>query len=408
MEIDVKMNPVYLPYLERPQFIQIFFGGSSSGKSYFLAQKIVLDNLNGVNWLCCRNVAAALRRSTFNEVYEAIVRMGLGEYYQINHQEMVMTNRLNGKQILFLGLDDPEKVKSIKPRHGVLERIFVEEATEIKRAAFQQLKKRLRGMTPHQKCIILAFNPILKSHWIYQEFFGGWRDDRNYYEDQDLLILKTTYRDNLFLTAADRRLLEEEKDPYFYDVYTLGNWGILGNVIFKHWHVEDLRDKIPQFDRIYNGLDFGYALDPNALVRVHLDKKHKRIYVFDEWYQAGMSDEALLRVCRQKIGSQYVVCDSAEPKTIDFLCQHGIRAVGAVKGADSINRGIRWLQDYEIVIDVHCQHFKNEIEQYHWLEDRQGNVMAKAADMNNHLIDALRYALCDEILAAEVRAALRI
>lgn len=345
--------------------------------------------------------------------------MGLWKYYHINNSNMIITCLLNNKQILFIGLDDEEKVKSITPIDGVLERIFVEEATEIKYSAYKQLTKRLRGKSDKSKHIIMAFNPILKSHWIYQQFFNEWVDDKNSYENMhygktdtkngiSLCILKTTFKDNIFLTADDRELLENESDPYYYNVYSLGNWGILGHIIFTNWCVEDLSEKIPQFDRIYCGLDFGYSSDPNALIKVHLDKKRKLIYVFDEWYQAGMNDDELLALCREKVGNEYVTCDNAENKTIDFLANNGIRAVPTVKGADSVNRGIRWLQGYKIIIDVRCQNCKNEIEQYHWQEDKYGNAMAKAVDANNHLIDALRYALCDEILAAEVQAGHRL
>lgn len=334
--------------------------------------------------------------------------MGLTKFYRIQSADMVITNMLNGKQIVFCGLDDSEKIKSITPANGVLERVFVEEATEVKRDAIMQLKKRLRGKSDISKQIVLAFNPILKSHFIYTDYFSGWVDDKNVYEDKDLLILKTTYKDNMFLTADDKRLLENETDPYFYNVYTLGNWGVLGHIIFKNWRVEDLSDRISQFDKIYNGLDFGYSSDPNAIIKVHLDKAQKKIFVFDEWYQAGMTDDELVRVCKSFLGNQYVTCDSAEPKTINMLCNNGIRAVGAVKGSDSINNGIRWLQGYEIIVDVRCQNFKNEIEQYHWKEDKYGNAMAVPVDANNHLLDALRYSLEDEILAAEVKAGRRI
>ncbi len=407
VNIKVKENPAYIPYLNKPQFLQIFYGGSSSGKSYFLSDKIVLDVVDGCNWLCCRNVGNTIKRSIFNEVTKSISSMGLKQFFSINKSDMIITCKLNEKQILFCGLDDPEKVKSITPANGVLERIFIEEATEIKRDAYLQLKKRLRGKSSKSKHIYMAFNPILKSHWIYKEFFGGWQDDKTVYEDDKTLIVKTTYKDNIFLTPEDRALLEDETDPYFYNVYTLGNWGVLGNVIFKNWRVEDLRDRIPQFDKINCGMDFGYSSDPNALLKLHLDKARKKIYVFDEWYQAGMSDDELLRVSQKFFGNQYVICDSAEAKTIDFLAMNNVRAVGAVKGADSINRGIRWLQGYEIIIDVRCQNFKNEIEQYHWQEDKYGNAMAKPVDANNHLIDALRYALNNEILAAEVRVGKR-
>ena len=174
MNISVAINPAYMPYLNKPQFMQIFYGGSSSGKSFFICQKIILDNLDGCNWLVCRNVARTIRKSVYNEICKAISRMGLREYFKVNASDMVITNLLNGKQILFAGLDDPEKVKSITPADGVLERVFVEEATEVKREAILQLKKRLRGRSPKSKHILLAFNPILKTHFIYKDYFGGW------------------------------------------------------------------------------------------------------------------------------------------------------------------------------------------------------------------------------------------
>jgi phage terminase large subunit len=320
---------------------------------------------------------------------------------------MVITCTLNKKQILFCGLDDPEKVKSITPQEGVLERIFIEEATEVKRESYLQLKKRLRGRSDKSKHILMAFNPILKSHWIYKDFFGKWEDGKNKYEDKDVTILKTTYKDNLFLTKADRELLENETDPYFYNVYTLGNWGVLGHVIFKNWRVENLAKLIPTFDKIRNGMDFGYSSDPNALVKTHIDKAQKKLYVYSEHYQAGMSDDELVRVSSKFFGREYVTCDSAEPKTIDYLVMHGINAVPAVKGGDSILRGIRYLQGYEIIIHTECQNFKNEIEQYHWKEDKYGNAMADPVDKDNHLLDALRYACESDMLDMEVRAGKR-
>ncbi len=408
IDIDVKVNPAYLPFLDKPQFMQIYFGGSSSGKSFFICQKIVIDNLKGANWLVCRNVARTIRNSVFNEIKKTISTMGMSKYYNINRSDMVITNKLNGRQILFAGLDDPEKIKSITPTVGVLERVFIEEATEVKRDAILQLKKRLRGRSNISKQIILAFNPILKSHFLYKDYFGGWQDDKNVYEDENLLIVKTTYKDNLFLTNEDRRLLEEETDPYFYNVYTLGNWGVLGHVIFKNWHVEDLSDGISQFDKIHNGCDFGWE-DPTAMLKVHLDKNRKLIYVFDEVYQQYMTDDMLISTAKGFTkGNQYITCDSADPRLINLLANNGVRAIPTNKNATSIVSDIHWLQDYEIIVDVRCQNFKNEIEQYHWKEDKYGNVLEIPVDKLNHLLDALRYALNDEILSAEVKAGKRL
>lgn len=378
-----------------------------ASKSYFIAQKIVLDNIRGTNWLVCRNVANTLRNSSFNEITKAINNMGLMKYYHITKAAMTITCTLNNKQILFAGMDDPEKVKSITPINGVLEKVFVEEATEVKRDAIKQLTKRLRGRSNISKQIILAFNPILKSHFIYKDYFYGWEDNKTSYEDENLSILKTTYRDNYFLTADDRKNLENEKDEYWRNVYVNGNWGVLGHVIFKNWHVEDLSDRMQQFDNIRCGMDFGWV-DETAMIKLHLDKKRKKIYVFDEVYQQYMTDDDLLRKAKDFFGTNYVTCDSSAPKTIDFLANNGIRAIPAVKGADSIMRGIRWLQDYEIIIDVRCQNFRNEIELYHFMEDRNGNVLERPVDQKNHLLDSCRYSLESDILEAEVTVGHRL
>lgn len=351
--------------------------------------------LKGHNYLIVRNVARTIRNSVYNQIVKTILNMGLAREFIITKGDMSITCRKNNKQILFAGLDDVEKLKSVTPIDGVLTDIWIEEATETAYEAYKQLTKRLRGRTDIgiSKRIIFSFNPVLQTHWIYKEFFGKWEDGKKCYKGEDLLILKTTYKDNNFLTADDIRSLENEKDKYFYEVYTLGNWGVLGKVIFRNWRVENLAQQIPHFDRIYNGLDFGFSEDPNALIRVHVDQAQKKIFVFDEMYKAGMFIEELAEEVKEKVPiEQYVTCDSASPQNIADLNRRGIKALPAVKGANSVNFGIQWLQGYEIVIDVNCQHFKNEIQTYHWQEDKYGNALKKPVDRDNHLLDALRYA----------------
>ena len=394
MENKVFINDSYLPYLNDETRTQIFFGGSSSGKSFFLSQRTVLDVMNGRNYLIVRNVAKTLRNSVYNQIVKTIIDFGLRDEFEIGRSEMVITCKKNNKQILFAGLDDVEKLKSITPIQGVLTDVWLEEATECAYESYKQLTKRLRGRTEQKlaKRIILSFNPVVKEHWIYKEFFGRWIDGKNVYRGENLLIVKTTYVNNLFLTEDDVYALENEKDRYFYEVYTLGNWGVLGKIIFKNWRVEDLGSLIPTFDNIYNGLDFGFSADPNAFIRIHWDSARKRIYVFDEMYKAGMHNDELAEVLAERLGTEYVTCDSAEPKSIDDLCRRGIRALPAIKGAGSINFGIQFLQGCEIIIDVNCQNFKNEISTYHWQEDKYGNALRKPVDKDNHLLDALRYA----------------
>lgn len=403
MKIKLKIskavfNKAYLPFLYAATRTQIFFGGSSSGKSVFLAQRAVLDVAQGRrNYLITRKVARTIRASVFNEINKTIRRFKLTEYFNVNKSDMVITC-VNGYQILFAGLDDVEKVKSITPQKGVITDIWVEEATETERNDIKQLQKRLRGLSKTGKRLTLSFNPIIQTHWIYTEYFGGWDDSKNLYQDEDLLILRTTYRDNKFLTDDDRAALENETDPYFRAVYTDGKWGVLGAVIFKNWRVEDCSEVRKVADKFKNGLDFGFAEDPAAVVHAYYDKTRKRIYILDEIYEHGLTNDLLAERVKELIGRQYIVCDSAEPKSIQELKNHGVNALAAKKGKDSVNFGIQWLQQQEIIVDISCTNMKNELQQYKWKEDKEGNALPVPVDKFNHLLDALRYALEDEMV----------
>ena len=239
----VIFNEVYLPHLTNYARTQIFYGGSSSGKSVFLAQRTIYDLMaGGRNYLICREVGRTIRGSVFTEVCRVISEWGVGELFKINKSDMLIAC-VNGYQIIFAGLDDVEKLKSLAPAKGAITDIWVEEATETSRNSIKQLIKRQRGgRSDTPKRLTLSFNPILQSHWIYEEYFSkiAWADDQTEYSGDGLTILKTTYKDNRFLTDEDRSDLENETDTYYRNVYTLGNWGVLGNVIFTNWRVEDL------------------------------------------------------------------------------------------------------------------------------------------------------------------------
>lgn len=393
--MQLVVNDAYEPHLENYSRTQIFFGGSSSGKSWFLAQRCVVDVMaGGRNYLVCRQVARTIRSSVFQQVERVIREAGLLRYFTINKSDALITCN-NGYQILFAGLDDVEKIKSIVPAVGVLTDIWIEEATETERSAVKDLYKRQRGGDEDtRKRMILSFNPILQSHWIYDEHFKtiGWADEQTEYVSDDLFILKTTYKDNRFLTTQDIHDLENEKDKYRYNVYTLGKWGILGHVIFTNYRVEDLSQMTAQFTNHRNGLDFGFSSDPAALWVAHYDAKNKRIYVYDELYERGLTNDKLADELKAKIGGDYVTCDSAEPKSIAELRQYGISAMEAKKGKDSVLHGIQWMQQQEIIIDKRCVNAAREISTYHWQEDASGNAIRKPSEKNNHLIDAGRYA----------------
>ena len=392
-------NPAYLPHLTNLTRTQIFYGGSASGKSKFLAQRAVYDLLNGGrNYLIVRQVGRTLRGSVFTEINKVITEWQVLPLFAVNKSDMLITCE-NGYQIIFAGLDDVEKLKSLTPAKGEITDVWIEEATEIEKGSLKQLYKRQRGGSENiHKRLVMSFNPILQTHWIYKDYFSGiaWTDEQKEYHTDSLYILKTTYKDNDFLTADDIRDLENETDAYYYNVYSLGNWGILGNVIFTNFRVEDLSGMRDQFTNRRAGLDFGFADDPAALVLTHYDRMRKVIYIYDEFYETGMTNDLLAIEASRKTGDR-IVCDSSEPKSIAELQKYGVFAVGAKKGKDSVKFGIDWLKQQTIIIDKSCVNFTNEMRQYKWKEDAGGNAIPVPVDKNNHLIDALRYAYEDDM-----------
>lgn len=393
-------NPVYLPHLTNTARTQIFYGGSGSGKSVFLSQRCVYDLMHGGhNYLICRQVGRTIRGSVFTEICRVIAEWGVGGLFTINKSDMLITCS-NGYQIIFAGLDDIEKLKSLTPARGAITDIWIEEATETDKTSVKQLYKRQRGGDPNiPKRLSMSFNPILQSHWIYEEYFSriAWADVQTEYQTDDLSILKTWYIHNRFLTPDDIKDLESETDPYFRTVYTFGGWGILGHVIFTNWSVQDLSEMRSQFTNHRNGLDFGFSSDPAALAVTHYDRAHKTIYVFDELYERGLTNDLLAGDVKQLIGQNYVTCDSAEPKSIAELQKYGVNATPAQKGKDSVLFGIQWLQQQMIIVDARCINARNELQQYKWKEDKDGHAMRQPVDKYNHIIDSLRYAYEQEM-----------
>jgi phage terminase large subunit len=398
-------NKAYIPFINNASRTQIYFGGSSSGKSKFvIGQRVIVKLLEGGhNFLISRQTKNSIRGSVATEIAKTIIDWNLSDLFQVNKTDGTVTCS-NGYQAAFAGLDDTEKLKSITFKKGVLTDVIVEEATETELSSIKQLRRRQRGKVEREikKTITLLFNPILQSHWIYDEYFKsiGWTDTQKEYISDKLTILKTTYKDNDFLEPDDIEELESETDKYWHDVYTLGNWGVLGDVIFTNWVVADLSDPndpyyLPEEQRTNRraGGDFGFSKDPAAIGVSHYDKMRKRIYFYKELYETGLTNDVLAERTKELIGSDTITWDSAEPKSITELRNHGVVARGAKKGKDSVNFGIDWLKQQIIIVDKSCVNLQNELRQYHWKKDAGGNATKTPVDKNNHLIDGgLRYA----------------
>ena len=218
-------NEVYLPYLDNRDRYLVFYGGGSSGKSYFIAQRIIYRMLlpERHNYLIVRQTGDTNRKSTFPLLKQVITNWNLADYFKINETDMRIRCTITGNQAAFAGLDDVEKIKSVTFDTGELTDIWVEEATETAEKDINQLKVRLRG-GKSEKQLVLSFNPVNIRHWIKGHFI-----------DSGLAtVCFSTYQDNKFLTAADRKALEDLKqvDDYTYRVYCLGQWGVLGKTVF--------------------------------------------------------------------------------------------------------------------------------------------------------------------------------
>ena len=261
LQISKKVfNNIYLPYLDNEDKYLIFYGGGSSGKSYFIGQRYIYKNFKKkMNLLVVRQTGNTNRLSTFALLKQVINNWNLSKYFKINESDMRIKCLLNGNEIVFAGLDDPEKLKSITFENGELTDIWVEEATECDEKAINQLKVRLRG-GKSKKQMVLSFNPININHWIKKHFI----------DSKLATVVHTTYKDNKFLTEEDKKTLEDFKDtdPYYYQVYCLGQWGVLGKTIFDSAKINERLSQIPK--PIKTGY-FIYDYDDTKLAKGQID-----------------------------------------------------------------------------------------------------------------------------------------
>ncbi len=344
------------------------------------------------NTLVVRKTYRTLKDSCFTELRWAIKRFGVEHLWHLKESPLEMTYIPTGQKIYFRGLDDPLKITSIATDVGVLCWMWIEEAYEITREDdFDTLIESMLGDCPEDlwKQITLTFNPWSDRTWIKKRFF-----DVN---EPDVLALTTNYLCNEWLAPADKKVFEDMKvkNPRRYRVAGLGDWGVVDGLVYERWKEESFTlEQLPKDVQSAFGLDFGYTNDPTALFCGFLSLSEKRLYVWDELYQKGLSNKAIFNeITRMGYSKERITGDSAEPKSIDELRGFGLRITGAKKGKDSVNNGIQWIQDLEIVIHPRCVNFLMEIGTYQWKKDKFDKKLNEPEDDNNHLMDAMRYAL---------------
>ena len=364
------------------------------------------EKYRAANLLVIRKTFRTLKDSCFTELKWAINRLGLQNTWIAKESPLEIVNVETGQKIYFRGLDDPLKVTSITVDVGVLCWLWIEEAYEItSEADFDTLDESIRGEVPPGlfKQITLTFNPWNEHHWMKKRFFDC-------EPDPDILALTTNYLCNEWLDASDKKLFETMKknNPRRYAVAGLGNWGIVDGLVYENWKeqnfvlmtkseydkLEEKPDDVVFSDKLKNGfgLDFGYTNDPSAAFIGFVDLDNKKIYVWDEMYQKGLSNKRIHEVLNSMgYSKDRFTGDSSEPKSIDELKGYGLRISGASKGKDSVNNGIQWIQDFEIIIHPRCVNFLTEISNYTWDTDKFGNKLNVPIDDFNHLMDAMRY-----------------
>lgn len=377
-------------------------GSRASKKSKTTALYFIVNMMNyaDANLLVVRKVFRTLKDSCFTELKWAINRLGVAEFWEIKESPLEMTYKPTGQKIYFRGLDDPLKVTSITVEHGYLCWMWIEEAYEIsKEADFDMLDESIRGAIPEEtklfKQITLTFNPWNEKHWLKKRFFDAL--------DTETLAMTTDYRCNEWLDAADLKVFETMKNnnPRRYRVAGLGDWGIVDGLIFENW--EEKAFSVQEISKLAGvrsafGLDFGYTNDPTALFCGLIDEKNKTIWVFDEIYKYGMSNEAIAEeVIKAGYAKEKIKADAAEPKSIDRLYTLGLSHIQrARKGKDSVNNGIDFISDYHIIVHPKCVNFLTEISNYTWdTDNKTGKKLNTPIDDFNHLMDAMRYALED-------------
>lgn len=388
-------NDVYLSSLDDySKRYEIYYGGAGSGKSVFVAQKLVKKALTDRRKiLVLRKVDKTTKNSTFQLLLDTLTDWKIIDKCKINRTDFTITLP-NGSVFLCCGLQDPERIKSIT---GLTD-AWLEEATEFNQEDFNQIYLRIRHPEAKGQQIILSFNPVSKVNWCYKLFFKEAADAAMTDFRAQCKILHTNYLDNKFLPQSyiDSLLLLKATNLDYYKIYALGEFGSLSKLVFNNWKVEEF-DCTQVHGDLCVGLDFGFIADPTALVASIVDDENKKIYVFNAKSRKGLLNNEIAEMIKAEgFAKSSIIADSAEQKSIEEIKREGIsRIKPATKGQGSILQGIQKLQQYQIIVHPSgAAALIEELKNYCWEKDKKTNeYINKPIDKYNHCIDALRYSL---------------
>jgi PBSX family phage terminase large subunit len=376
------------------------YGGRGSTKSSFVGVEIPLGIMQdpNANAICFRKVGNTLRDSVYEQIIWGIKALGVSHLWRQNLSPLGLTYTPTGQRIVFRGCDDPNKPKSIKLRHGYFKYIWFEERAEFDGEENERtiLQSLIRGGDKY--VVFYTWNPPKSlNSWVNQDVLQA-RDDTLCNHSTYLTVPRSWLGEQFFKEAEElrRRKIMAYRHEYLGEATGTGG-KVFDNVVLR----EITPKEIAIFDRIKQGLDFGFAADPLAFERMHYNKKQRRLYIFGEIYQVNLKTRAAVEKIRAiNPDNRYITADSEEPRSIDSFNDYGLRIIPARKGPGSIEHGMKFLSDDidEIVIDpVRCPNAAREFTSYELEKDKNGNFKGSYPDKDNHTIDAVRYALEDEM-----------
>lgn len=384
---------IYDKLYDYDTFTEVHYGGASSGKSHGVIQKIVFKSCQ--DWkhlrkvLFLRKVGSTVYDSIFEDVKQCLSVWGLLDKCKVNNS----ASRIelpNGAQFIFKGLDNPEKIKSIK---GISD-VVMEEASEFTLDDYTQLTLRLRDRKHKQKQIYLMFNPVSKVNWTYNAFFVK--------SPKNTVVYHTSYKDNHFLDEVTKENIEElaNRNEAYYKIYALGEFATLDKLVFPKYEKRLLnKDKLAHLPS-YFGLDYGFINDPSAFMHIKIDDENKQLYIMEEYVRKNLTNDKIAEAIKSLgYAKEEIRGDSAEKKSNQELRNLGIpRMIDVQKGPGTVMQGIQYLLQYDIVVDERCVKTIEELENYTWQKDKKTNeYINKPVDSYNHCIDAIRYAAQDRI-----------
>lgn len=399
-----KVLPAFYDFWKAcPDYLyKVLKGGRNSSKSTHISIRIITDLMRyPVNALVIRKVANTLAESVFEQLLWAIEYLGVSRYWKVTRSPLGLTYLPRGNRIIFRGADEPTKIKSIKTSKFPITILWVEELSEFKNEDEVDtiVNSVLRAELPDglKYSIFFSYNPPKrKQNWVNKKYNTQFLSPSTY-------VHHSTYLDNPYVSqtfreeAEDVKAKNEHKYRWIYLGEPIGGGVVpFSNLVFRT--ITD--DEVKRFDNIKQGIDWGYAADPFAFVRLHYDKRRRRLFFIGEIYEIKLSNrEAAQRIISNGWNDVPVTADSEEPKSIAEMKTYGIKCYGAKKGPGSVEYGEKWLDDLEeIVIDYkRTPNAAREFENIDYQMDKDGNIKSKLEDKDNHTIDSTRYA-CEDVM----------